>query len=227
MHRDPFAIREGILAADGAAIHVDDIVSVAERKSTRPTRGSNCAFVVMLTSIALAASSFYFLAAYTGVFVLGALIAWYFAWSLRAPCWIVVARESDDRQLEIQFREPIAASRLLRELSQATGGRLQSERAAPSRIHRGRVAYMRGMRPLGIAVFFLGGAIIYGSEIRDLGAAIMVISGGAFVADWVISIAAAWPKKRPPRDVCAICGYSLIGNVSGVCPECGTKIRKD
>ena len=25
---------------------------------------------------------------------------------------------------------------------------------------------------------------------------------------------------------CAKCGYSLIGNVSGLCPECGTKIEK-
>jgi hypothetical protein len=25
--------------------------------------------------------------------------------------------------------------------------------------------------------------------------------------------------------VCPICGYSLIGNVSGTCPECGTKLR--
>ena len=25
---------------------------------------------------------------------------------------------------------------------------------------------------------------------------------------------------------CPICGYSLIGNVSGTCPECGTKMRE-
>ena len=29
---------------------------------------------------------------------------------------------------------------------------------------------------------------------------------------------------RPPRPgVCRRCGYSLTGNVSGVCPECGAK----
>jgi hypothetical protein len=28
--------------------------------------------------------------------------------------------------------------------------------------------------------------------------------------------------RRPPRDCCQRCGYSLCGNVSGVCPECGT-----
>ena len=28
--------------------------------------------------------------------------------------------------------------------------------------------------------------------------------------------------KRPPFAECRTCGYSLIGNTSGVCPECGT-----
>jgi hypothetical protein len=31
-------------------------------------------------------------------------------------------------------------------------------------------------------------------------------------------------KTNP--DVCIRCGYSLIGNVSGVCPECGTPTGK-
>ena len=39
------------------------------------------------------------------------------------------------------------------------------------------------------------------------------------------------PKNLPFGDArfsprCANCGYSLIGNVSGLCPECGTKIEK-
>lgn len=32
-----------------------------------------------------------------------------------------------------------------------------------------------------------------------------------------------WRKKSRPRDRCQKCGYSLTGNVSGRCPECGKK----
>jgi len=31
-------------------------------------------------------------------------------------------------------------------------------------------------------------------------------------------------RKRPQPGHCAQCGYNLTGNVSGICPECGTKI---
>jgi hypothetical protein len=36
-------------------------------------------------------------------------------------------------------------------------------------------------------------------------------------------------RKRLARDGprCTECGYSLVGNVSGRCPECGTAISKD
>jgi hypothetical protein len=30
-------------------------------------------------------------------------------------------------------------------------------------------------------------------------------------------------RRRPPGH-CRICGYNLTGNVSGVCPECGTSV---
>ena len=30
--------------------------------------------------------------------------------------------------------------------------------------------------------------------------------------------------RRPPRGRCVECGYDLQGNISGVCPECGTRI---
>ena len=35
-------------------------------------------------------------------------------------------------------------------------------------------------------------------------------------------------ERRPfyPPGHCQKCGYNLIGNVSGVCPECGTKIEQ-
>lgn len=30
-------------------------------------------------------------------------------------------------------------------------------------------------------------------------------------------------QKKPPLGHCQACGYDLRGNVSGVCPECGTR----
>jgi hypothetical protein len=33
-------------------------------------------------------------------------------------------------------------------------------------------------------------------------------------------------RKRRSR-YCSICGYDLKANVSGVCPECGTRFRPD
>lgn len=32
----------------------------------------------------------------------------------------------------------------------------------------------------------------------------------------------AQPRRRTGPTICSKCQYSLIGNVSGVCPECGT-----
>lgn len=31
--------------------------------------------------------------------------------------------------------------------------------------------------------------------------------------------------KRAAKGLCTRCGYSLRGNVSGICPECGTPVR--
>jgi hypothetical protein len=33
-------------------------------------------------------------------------------------------------------------------------------------------------------------------------------------------------ESRPLRELCSVCGYSLTGNTSGVCPECGTPVPK-
>ena len=34
-----------------------------------------------------------------------------------------------------------------------------------------------------------------------------------------------WNKWRYPPNHCRTCGYNLTGNISGVCPECGTSIE--
>jgi hypothetical protein len=39
-----------------------------------------------------------------------------------------------------------------------------------------------------------------------------------------ISMAIRPRTKRQGRDLCVNCGYSLTGNTSGVCPECGERI---
>jgi hypothetical protein len=43
-----------------------------------------------------------------------------------------------------------------------------------------------------------------------------------------LTVTTAWAiwitrPRHPPSDCCQTCGYNLTGNVSGVCPECGTK----
>jgi hypothetical protein len=50
-----------------------------------------------------------------------------------------------------------------------------------------------------------------------------------FIPLWIptmIALAAAWFFQRkarvPPPGHCKKCGYNLCGNLSGVCPECGT-----
>jgi len=36
-----------------------------------------------------------------------------------------------------------------------------------------------------------------------------------------------WRDRRYPAGHCRNCGYDLTGNVSGVCPECGTPIKRE
>ena len=41
-----------------------------------------------------------------------------------------------------------------------------------------------------------------------------------------ITIRAARPHIRAELGLCPACGYSLAGNASGVCPECGTPVTE-
>jgi len=50
----------------------------------------------------------------------------------------------------------------------------------------------------------------------------VVILGGSLRILWLRPI-----KKRNDFDRCQECGYNLTGNVSGVCPECGTPIEAE
>jgi hypothetical protein len=36
-----------------------------------------------------------------------------------------------------------------------------------------------------------------------------------------------WRDRRTPKGHCQKCGYNLTGNVSGVCPECGTEFERE
>ena len=47
----------------------------------------------------------------------------------------------------------------------------------------------------------------------------------------IVSLAVAgayssWRRRRPRTGHCVTCGYNLKGNVSGVCPECGTAVER-
>jgi hypothetical protein len=46
---------------------------------------------------------------------------------------------------------------------------------------------------------------------------------------WLLFLLASIPTaflwyrdRRPPKGHCQTCGYDLTGNVTGICPECGT-----
>jgi hypothetical protein len=33
-------------------------------------------------------------------------------------------------------------------------------------------------------------------------------------------------RRRPRKGLCIKCGYDLTGNESGICPECGTEVKR-
>ena len=56
----------------------------------------------------------------------------------------------------------------------------------------------------------------------------MVGAGILFIAAFSLE---EWYFRRAPRrerrGLCRHCGYNLTGNVSGICPECGTPMQTD
>ena len=50
-------------------------------------------------------------------------------------------------------------------------------------------------------------------------AAVFALPAGARAAAWLLGFARFC--RRTSRNLCHRCGYSLTGNTSGTCPECG------
>jgi len=58
-------------------------------------------------------------------------------------------------------------------------------------------------------------------------ASICVISVGGGLYLIAIAISRIWSFRRRDEKHCVSCRYDLTGNVSGVCPECGSTVRTD
>ena len=90
---------------------------------------------------------------------------------------------------------------------------------------------------LAYAVAYLGGACLFGS--------LLPRGGRAYFGDWglrpetkmtffalatwlfIVAVPMTFALRRRlyyPVGHCRSCSYNLTGNVSGVCPECGTKV---
>lgn len=229
------AIREGTLFASGQAIPLEDIVSVSERRTTRRTRGSDGAFLVMLAAVLTGIPVSAVVPIAGGILLGVTAVAWFLAWSLRARMWTISLRRVSPNQTSIQFNQAQQARDFLTALTMAKGGHLQITDSPQSRQPGRRPGRRRTVRPIAIAIFFLGGAVIYHGgtvtrsapaqiEAQSAGATIMAISTIVFMIEWLVSSVARRASTPWPKDVCRNCGYLLIGNTSGTCPECGRKI---
>ena len=52
-----------------------------------------------------------------------------------------------------------------------------------------------------------------------------VLYGMGLAATWLMMFRRERLAERRRRGLCTACGYSLTGNTSGVCPECGTAVK--
>ncbi len=52
-----------------------------------------------------------------------------------------------------------------------------------------------------------------------------LIYGGGLALAGYVAYRLDWRGLRLRRGLCVECGYNLTGNVSGVCPECGTPVQ--
>ena len=81
--------------------------------------------------------------------------------------------------------------------------------------------------------FIYGGCVI--AQARVLGGAldedweivwgsVLLVGAPVFLCFWLRWILRVNLDRGPKPGHCA-CGYNLTGNVSGVCPECGTQVK--
>ena len=98
-----------------------------------------------------------------------------------------------------------------------------------SNVFRGIVAAAVGVLVMP-ACFFLQHALVVGLQAASGQMAVDILGIlGAFL--WYIPalipalIVFWWTTPRPVPGHCRSCGYNLTGNVSGVCPECGSRVN--
>lgn len=96
------------------------------------------------------------------------------------------------------------------------------------RIERRREILRRVMLAIvGTMIVFLGIMFLTTSSPREKREAALAVGGLAFflmISGFALYISGEF--KKPKRDHCKKCGYSLRSNLSGVCPECGTRRRR-
>ena len=94
----------------------------------------------------------------------------------------------------------------------------------PPREHRGIglffFFYAGGM------VFVLAGGIIMGTANSLPVNVLALLMIALFGAMGLSSMRRYRRELRKQNNQCITCGYTLTGNLSGVCPECGTKIQQ-
>ena len=65
-------------------------------------------------------------------------------------------------------------------------------------------------------------------EQQSVAMALVVVGVAVAVSGYVMALSPLirWGKQRErvKRGLCPTCGYDFTGNVSGVCPECGTRL---
>lgn len=92
-------------------------------------------------------------------------------------------------------------------------------------LRRRSLIALAGLLTIGIS-WLVGGFLVHGfTGVRSIVGDVITIAG--LIAGPVIIIVGnviLYRRYADPYPRCQKCGYNLTGNVSGVCPECGTKI---